>query len=63
MCPLTLTPVGRIILQVSWFERLRRKVGTSLGIDNVSPFPLSYYNSKIKGLSGKNMGQGVTVHY
>lgn len=42
---------------------LTRKAGTSPGIENVTPFPLNYYNSAIKGLSGKDMEKGVTLLY
>lgn len=42
---------------------LPRKAGTFLGKENVTSFPLNYYNFEMKGLSGKHMGEGTTVLY
>lgn len=38
-----------------------RKVGTSLEMENMTPFPPNSYNFEIKGLSGKDVGKGITV--
>lgn len=38
---------------------LLRKVGNSLGMENMTPFPPNYYNFEIMGLSGKDMGKGL----
>lgn len=40
-----------------------RKAGTSLGMENVAPFPHNYYNYEIKGFSSKDMGKGITALY
>lgn len=36
---------------------------TSLGMENVSPFPPNYYTFEIMGHSGKEMGKRITVHW
>lgn len=45
-------------IQVSWFER---EVGTSLGMENMTFFPLKYYNFEMRGLSGKATRKGMPV--
>ena len=40
-----------------------RKAGASLEMENVNPLPPNYYHFEIKGLSGKDMGIGITVLY
>ena len=40
---------------------LPKKAGTSLGTESMTPFPLNYYNFEMKGLSGKAVGEGITV--
>lgn len=44
-------------------RRLPKRVGTSLGMKNTTPFPPNYDNFEIKGLSGKHMGKEITVPY
>lgn len=47
-----------------WKDRcLLRKAGASPEMENANPLPLNCYHFEMKGLSGKDMGAGITVLY